>query len=164
MGYIEQNLISGEEIAYRSGLHWIVLVRSIVVAVVLAVLGIVMLVEASQVDGTQSRQIVNAVGVIAILIGAIDLLAAMIRRSGAEFAVTNKRVILQDGRDAAKQRGDFSKQVESVTVEEAFPGPGARLRNDQRPRHGRHARALTTTSPMRKSFVKHVQEQISKNP
>ena len=123
------------------------LVRSIVVAAVLAVLGIVMLVEASQVEGTQSRQIVSAVGVIAIVIGAIDLLAAMIRRSGAEFAVTNKRVIFKTGVMRRSSEEIFLNKVESVTVDEGFPGPGAELRDDQRPRYGRHARALPEDRP-----------------
>ena len=55
MGYVEKNLISGEQVAYRSGLHWIVLLRAMVVAALLGLLGVVMLVEGSQVKGTQPR-------------------------------------------------------------------------------------------------------------
>jgi uncharacterized membrane protein YdbT with pleckstrin-like domain len=163
MGYIEQNLISGEEIAYRSGLHWIVLVRSMVVAAVLAALGIVMLVEASQVNGTQSRQIVSAVGVIAILIGAIDLLAAIIRRRGAEFAVTNKRVIFKTGVMRRSSEEIFLNKVESVTVDEDFLGRALNYGTiNVRGTGG-------TLEPFRKiahaqEFRRHVQEQISKNP
>ena len=97
MGYIEKNLITGEQVAYRSGLHWIVLVRSMVVATVLAVLGFVMLFNASHVEGPQYQQIIYGAGTLAILLGAINLLRAFIRRSGAEFAVTNKRVIFKTG-------------------------------------------------------------------
>jgi uncharacterized membrane protein YdbT with pleckstrin-like domain len=122
MGYVEKNLITGEQVAYRSGLHWIVLVRSMVVAAVLAVLGFVMLFEGSRVEGTQYQQIVYAAGVVAILIGAINLLAAIIRRSGAEFAVTNKRVIFKTGVVRRSSEEIFLSKVESVTVNEGMLG------------------------------------------
>ena len=122
MGYVDKNLISGEQVAYRSGLHWVVLLRSIVVAAALGLLGVVMLVEASQVKGTQYQQIVYAAGVAAILLGAIDLLAGMIRRSGAEFAVTNKRVIFKTGVMRRSSEEIFLNKVESVTVNEGMLG------------------------------------------
>src|SRR4029077_10547957 len=122
MGYVEQNLISGEEIAYRSGLHWIVLLRSMVVAALLGLLGVVMLVEGSQVKDAQARQAVSAFGVVAIVIGAIYLLAAMIRRHGAEFAVTNKRVIFKTGVMRRSSEELFLNKVESITVNEGMLG------------------------------------------
>ncbi|MCU1315296.1 MAG: hypothetical protein JWN63_618 [Candidatus Acidoferrum typicum] len=35
MGYIEQNLVPGENVLYKTRLHWIVLVRPLIVGVVL---------------------------------------------------------------------------------------------------------------------------------
>ena len=163
MGYVEQNLISGEEIAYRSGLHWIVLLRSMFVAALLGLLGVVMLVESSQVNDAQTRQVVSALGVVAIVIGAIYLLAAMIRRSGAEFAVTNKRVIFKTGVMRRSSEELFLNKVESITVNEGMLGRALNYGTiNVRGTGG-------TLEPFHKiahaqEFRRHVQEQISKNP
>jgi uncharacterized membrane protein YdbT with pleckstrin-like domain len=163
MGYVEQNLISGEEIAYRSGLHWIVLLRSMVVAALLGLLGVAMLVEDSQVKDEQARQAVSAFGVVAIVIGAIYLLAAMIRRSGAEFAVTNKRVIFKTGVMRRSSEELFLNKVESITVNEGMLGRALNYGTiNVRGTGG-------TLEPFHKiahaqEFRRHVQEQISKNP
>jgi uncharacterized membrane protein YdbT with pleckstrin-like domain len=163
MGYVEQNLISGEQIAYRSGLHWIVLLRSMVVAALLGLLGVVMMVESSQVNDTQTRQVVSALGVVAIVIGAIYLLAAMIRRSGAEFAVTNKRVIFKTGVMRRSSEELFLNKVESITVDEGMLGRALNYGTiNVRGTGG-------TLEPFHKiahaqEFRRHVQEQISKNP
>jgi uncharacterized membrane protein YdbT with pleckstrin-like domain len=163
MGYVEQNLISGEQIAYRSGLHWIVLLRAMVIAALLGLLGVVMLAEASQIKETQSRQIVSAFGVVAIVIGAIYLLAAVIRRNGAEFAVTNKRVIFKTGVMRRSSEEIFLSKVESVTVDEGLLGRALNYGTiNVRGTGG-------TLEPFHKiahaqEFRRHVQEQISKNP
>jgi uncharacterized membrane protein YdbT with pleckstrin-like domain len=163
MGYVEQNLISGEEVAYKSGLHWIVLLRSMVIAAVLAVLGVVMLAESSQVKDAQSKQVVSALGVVAIVIGAIYLLAAMIRRRGAEFAVTNKRVIFKTGVMRRSSEELFLNKVESITVNEGMLGRALNYGTiNVRGTGG-------TLEPFHKiahaqEFRRHVQEQISKNP
>jgi uncharacterized membrane protein YdbT with pleckstrin-like domain len=163
MGYIEQNLVSGEQVAYRTGLHWIVLLRAIIVAVVLGFFGVVMLAEGSQVNGTQSLQIVSSFGVIAIVVGAIYLLAAIIRRRGAEFAVTNKRVIFKTGVMRRSSEEIFLNKVESVTVNEGMLGRALNYGTvNVRGTGG-------TLEPFHKiahaqEFRRHVQEQISKNP
>ena len=163
MGYVEQNLISGEQIAYRSGLHWIVLLRSMVIAAVLGLLGAVMLAESSQVNDTQTRQVVSALGVVAIVIGAIYLLAAMIQRRGAEFAVTNKRVIFKTGVMRRSSEELFLNKVESITVNEGMMGRALNYGTiNVRGTGG-------TLEPFHKiahaqEFRRHVQEQISKNP
>jgi len=163
MGYIDKNLISGEQVAYRSTLHWVVLLRSIVVAAVLALLGVVMLVEASNVKGTQYRQAVNVLGIVAIVLGVLDLLAAMIRRSGAEFAVTNKRVIFKTGVMKRSSEELFLNKIESVTVDEGLWGRALNYGTlNVRGTGG-------TLEPFRKiahaqEFRRQIQEQISKNP
>ena len=163
MGYIEKNLISGEQVAYRTGLHWIVLLRAIIVAVVLGFFGVVMLAEGSQVKDAQSRQVVSALGVVAIVIGAIGLLAAIIRRNGAEFAVTNKRVIFKTGVMRRSSEEIFLSKVESVTVNEGLLGRALDYGTiNVRGTGG-------TLEPFHKiahaqEFRRHVQEQISKNP
>jgi uncharacterized membrane protein YdbT with pleckstrin-like domain len=163
MGYVEKNLISGEQVAYRSGLHWVVLLRSMIVAAVLAVLGVVMLVEASNVQGDQYRQTVEILGFLAIALGVLDLVAAMIRRSGAEFAVTNKRVIFKTGLMKRSSEELFLNKIESVTVDEGLWGRALNYGTvNVRGTGG-------TLEPFHKiahaqEFRRQIQEQISRNP
>jgi uncharacterized membrane protein YdbT with pleckstrin-like domain len=163
MGYVEQNLVSGEQIAYRSSLHWVVLLRSMLVAAVLTVLGVVMLAEASNVNSAQGRQAVNILGIVAIVLGVLDLLAAMIRRSGAEFAVTNKRVIFKTGLMKRSSEEIFLNKIESVTVDEGLWGRALNYGTvNVRGTGG-------TLEPFHKiahaqEFRRQIQEQISKNP
>jgi uncharacterized membrane protein YdbT with pleckstrin-like domain len=122
-----------------------------------------MLVEGSQVNGTQSRQVVSAFGVIAIVVGVIGLLAAIVRRRGAEFAVTNKRVIFKTGVMRRSSEEIFLSKVESVTVNEGMlgrmldygtinvRGTGGTLEPFHKIAHAQE-------------FRRHVQEQISNNP
>ena len=163
MGYVDQNLISGEQVAYRSTWHWIVLLRSMIVAVVLATLGVVMLVEASNVQGDQYRGAVKILGVAAIALGVLDLVAAMIRRGGAEFAVTNKRVIFKTGLMKRSSEEIFLSKIESVTVNEGLWGRALNYGTiNVRGTGG-------TLEPFHKiahaqEFRRQIQEQISQNP
>ena len=163
MGYVEQNLISGEQVAYRSTWHWVVLLRSIIVAVVLTILGVVMLVEASNIQGDQYRGAIKILGVVAIAIGVLDLVAAMIRRSGAEFAVTNKRVIFKTGLMKRSSEEIFLSKIESVTVNEGLWGRALNYGTiNVRGTGG-------TLEPFHKiahaqEFRRQIQEQISQNP
>jgi uncharacterized membrane protein YdbT with pleckstrin-like domain len=163
VGYVDQNLISGEQVAYRSTWHWVVLLRSIMVAVVLTVLGVVMLVESSNVQGDQYRGAVKVLGVVAIALGVLDLVAAMIRRSGAEFAVTNKRVIFKTGLMQRSSEEIFLSKIESVTVNEGLWGRALNYGTiNVRGTGG-------TLEPFHKiahaqEFRRQIQEQISQNP
>ena len=163
MRYVEQNLISGEQVAYRSTWHWVVLLRSIIVAVVLTILGVVMLVEASNIQGDQYRGAIKILGVVAIAIGVLDLVAAMIRRSGAEFAVTNKRVIFKTGLMKRSSEEIFLSKIESVTVNEGLWGRALNYGTiNVRGTGG-------TLEPFHKiahaqEFRRQIQEQISQNP
>lgn len=163
MGYVDQNLISGEQVEYRGALHWIVLLRSMMVAAVFSIFGIVMLVQASQLRSPQSRQTVSVLGAIAILVGVADLLAAIVRRRSAEFAVTNKRVIFKTGVVRRVIQEMFLGKIESVSVDEGLMG---RALN-----YGTISIRGTggTIEPFHKiahaqEFRRQVQEQISKNP
>ena len=163
MGYVDQNLISGEQVAYRSTWHWVVLVRSMIVALVLTILGVVMLVEASNVQGDQYRGAVKILGMVAIALGVLDLVAAMVRRSGAEFAVTNKRVIFKTGLMKRSSEEIFLSKVESVTVDEGLWGRALNYGTiNVRGTGG-------TLEPFHKiahaqEFRRQIQEQISQNP
>jgi len=51
MGYIEQNLVPGENVLYKTRLHWIVLVRPLIVGVVLGSMGLAFVVGGYEASG-----------------------------------------------------------------------------------------------------------------
>lgn len=123
VGYIENNLISGEAITYRGHLHWKVVFWPGVLALLLGSAGIYAVWRAkfSGVEAGTSNAMAIA-GAVLILIGVVQLIAAQIKRASSEFAVTNKRVIVKLGlikRDTVEM---FLHKIESVSVDQSVAG------------------------------------------
>jgi uncharacterized membrane protein YdbT with pleckstrin-like domain len=119
MSYVDQNLISGEKVTYRAGLHWKVFALPVLSAAALAILGVVAVIWGW---ATEFSLIVNIAGGTLILIAVIITIKVWIRKSSAEFAVTTKRVILKTGfiqKDAAEI---FLAKIESVGVDQTILG------------------------------------------
>ena len=122
MGYVEQNLVTGEAVVYRGSLHWIVLLRPALIALLLAAPGIAMLYESTSTDQTYNKEALIGAGVFMVLIGATVFGTGMVRRKAAEFAVTNKRVILKRGLLRRKTEEIFLQKIESVGVDQDLMG------------------------------------------
>ena len=121
MGYIENNLITGESITYRARLHWIVLLNSLVTSLVLIVVAGALL----YIYGTSSADQFPALPWIAaglFIVSIFPLAVAVIKRRSAEFAVTNKRVILKIGAVTSKTAEMFLNKIESVGVDQTMAG------------------------------------------
>ena len=114
MGYVNENLISGENVTYRAAMHWTVFLKPGLAA--LAILGIAVLWVYLQ--GPAPGWVSAGLAVVA----AIPILSAAIARSTAEFAVTNKRVILKTGFIQKKTAEMFLNKVESVGVDQSMAG------------------------------------------
>ena len=111
MGYIDQNLISGEAVTYKARLHWIIFVKPVLIA-----LGL---------DGLAAFAIYSGYGWLGagiLVVTVIPIAVATINRSSAEFAVTNKRVILKTGFIQKKTAEMFLNKVESVGVDQSILG------------------------------------------
>ena len=123
VGYIEDNLISGEVVTYRGRLHWKVLFWPGVLAVVFDALGIYLLWRAAFVSPEAGTGGYPAwLGAILILLGVVPFVVAQIKRASCEFAVTNKRVIVKTGliqRDTVEM---FLHKIESVRVDQSVTG------------------------------------------
>lgn len=111
MAFVDQNLISGETVRYRTGLHWVVLVVPII-------LGFFGLVHASIVAVSGSYGVAVGLLLLASSIAAIGFL----RRMSAEFAVTNKRVILKAGLIRRASMELLLNKVESISVNQGLLG------------------------------------------
>jgi uncharacterized membrane protein YdbT with pleckstrin-like domain len=163
VGYIEDNLISGEAVTYRGHLHWKVVFWPGVIAVVFDALGIYLLWRATFGGSAEEKSsAMLLVGAGSILIGIVPFAMAQIKRASSEFAVTNKRVIVKTGlikRDTVEM---FLHKIESVSVDQSVAG--RMLGYGSLALHGTGGTAETfhdIASPL--EFRRQVQEQIGKN-
>ncbi|HKW35449.1 MAG TPA: PH domain-containing protein [Candidatus Acidoferrum sp.] len=123
MGYIEQNLIPGETVLYKTRLHWIVFMRPLIVGLLLGSIGLVFTVggyEASGKDVSYGGMIL--IGVLLILAAAISIGAGLIKKKATEVAVSNRRVVIKSGFMARKTIEVALSKVESVGVDESAFG------------------------------------------
>jgi uncharacterized membrane protein YdbT with pleckstrin-like domain len=106
MSYVEENLLKGEHVVYQTNLHWTVYSWPIV----LALLGVVLLFGSAGAG--------FAVLALAGVVGVVVYIAA----SNAEFAVTNKRVIMKVGWLNRHSLELLLTKVESIGVEQGLSG------------------------------------------
>ncbi|WP_298432526.1 PH domain-containing protein [Geobacter sp.] len=106
MGYVEQNLLQGEEVAYRARLHLIIFL----VPALFALLGILAF--------AASAKLAVPILVIAVML-ALD---RYIRLVTSEFAVTTRRVIIKTGLVQRHTLELLLAKVETIGVEQGIPG------------------------------------------
>lgn len=106
MGYVEQNLLQGEEVFYRARLHLIIFL----VPALVSVLGIIAF--------AASAKLAAPLLVIALLL-AVD---KYIRLATSEFAVTNKRVLIKIGLVRRHTLELLLSKVETIGVEQGIFG------------------------------------------
>ena len=121
MGYIENNLVPGETVLYKTRLHWIVLVGPLLLSILLAALGIAALVGGYRVGERVANR--PSRGRHAALIAAVIVLAiGLVRRNATEVAVSNKRVLIKKGFFARKSIEVLLAKIESIGVDESVAG------------------------------------------
>ncbi len=116
MGYVEANLMPGEEVTYRAHLHWVIYLR----AVLIALLGVALLV----IEGLMGREPgpIAILGVAGLLVAALVWLVQWVKSRTSEFAVTNKRVIIKVGLIRRDTLELLLSKVESVGVDQTVMG------------------------------------------
>lgn len=123
MGYIEQNLVPDETVLYKTRLHWIVLIRPLVVAALLGSIGLVFVIggyEASGKDRSYGGMIF--LGSLLLIGAAISIGGGLIRKNSTEVALSNRRVLIKTGFVSRKTIEVSLAKVESVGVTESFFG------------------------------------------
>jgi len=115
MGYVEQNLMPGEQVTYRATLHWIIYAGP----VLLGVLGLILLLSS-----VGNRDLAPLTGLSALLLVLSGLLALSrwITARTSEFAVTNKRVIIKVGLIRRHTLELLLRKVESIGVDQGILG------------------------------------------
>jgi len=92
MGYIEQNLVPGETVLYKTRLHWIVLVLPVLVGVLLGVLGLTFVVGGYMASGKdRSYGGMIFLGLLLRIGAAISIGGGVIRKNSTEVALSNRR-------------------------------------------------------------------------
>ncbi len=111
MGYIDINLMSGEQVVYRAKIHWFIFVPGIV----LFIIGIFFFLFGVSKEG-------GAGGAIAILLSIASLVKASITKLSTELAVTSKRVIAKVGLGGRSTVELNHSKVESFNVHQSIFG------------------------------------------
>jgi uncharacterized membrane protein YdbT with pleckstrin-like domain len=121
MGYVDNNLITNETVAYRARLHWILFVKPVLGAIlVIAIAGSVFYL--TDLRNVLSTQTTGLVWIGLFVIAAVPLVMNLLSWQSAEFAVTNKRVILKTGFVQNKTAEMFLNKIESVGVDQNIAG------------------------------------------
>jgi len=123
MGYMERNLVPGENLVYKTRCHWIVMLWPLVGGLILAAVGFVLL--ASGWMGTKKGgSYPEMIGLgLAGLVGAVGVIAGgVIRRTATEVGVSNKRVLIKTGLFSRRSIEVLLPKVESIGVDESVFG------------------------------------------
>ena len=123
MGYVEQNLTTGETVLYQTRLHWIYLSVPVVVGALIAIPGLFLFVGALVLSGHKSGSDgLGLFGFLAIALAAAIIGLAVLSRNAVEMAVTNKRVIIKAGLISKKTHELFLHKIENVGVDQGILG------------------------------------------
>jgi len=124
MRYIDRNLTAGETVVYETRLHWIVMLRSIIQAIIAVLLagGILYYAFSSTAAPDDQMHLMEGGAAVLIIIAVILLVAGATRRNATEMAVTNHRVIVKVGLVGRRTVELLLSKIESIEVQETGLG------------------------------------------
>lgn len=108
MSYIDENLITGENVLYRTKLHKIVF-KGPIIWFIIALMFF-------------SSEDAKSVGLAFIFFGIIHGVVAFINYSTSEFGLTNKRVLMKTGFIRRHSTEILLQKVESISVKQSILG------------------------------------------
>ena len=112
MGYIEQNLMQGEQIRFYTKLHWIIFIFPILLIVIGFCLALVFSVHSAAL----------IFGTLFFLVGILLGVPRLITYKTSEFAVTNKRVLIKIGFIKRHSLELLLQKVEGIGVDQDISG------------------------------------------
>jgi uncharacterized membrane protein YdbT with pleckstrin-like domain len=112
MSYIDGNLLPGEQVVYRTRLHWLLFATPVLFTV------IVLLPIAWLLFHENWNQYIW----IPLALGLLILLATYIKRQSSDFAVTNKRVMMKVGVFSTRSIELVLNKVEAIAVNQSLMG------------------------------------------
>jgi hypothetical protein len=124
MSYIKATLVPGEAVVYQTRLHWIVMLRHIL-------LGLLLLAGAGALlshllhqprSGNSSEHLTEAGAAALLVCGIAAIIAGMVRRNATEMAVTTRRVVVKQGLANRKTIEMLLNKIETIEVSEPMAG------------------------------------------
>jgi uncharacterized membrane protein YdbT with pleckstrin-like domain len=122
MGYIDNNLIDGETVVYHARLHWVLFLKPLLLSLIFVAIAAALFYFASDSIDSGNTLLMQRIGGVLILLAIIPIVVGVFRRSAREYAVTNKRVIMQIGTVQRKTEEMFLNKIESVGVDQTVTG------------------------------------------
>ena len=124
MSYIEASLIPGETVVYQTRLHWIVMLRHILLGLLLlAGSGALLSYLFHQPRSGNASERLTEGGAAALLVCGIGaMFAGVVRRKATEMAVTTRRVVVKQGLVNRKTIEMLLNKIETIEVSEPMVG------------------------------------------
>jgi uncharacterized membrane protein YdbT with pleckstrin-like domain len=113
MSYVERNLIPGEKLVYRTGVHWSILFWPGILAATIASAGIAVLVHRSD---------IAIVGIVLLVLAVSIFGYSVYKKNATEIAVTDRRVIIKTGMMSRRSLEIMLAKVESIGIDEPVLG------------------------------------------
>lgn len=124
MSYIEASLVPGETAVYQTRLHWIVMLRHILLGLLLlAGSGALLTYHLNQPRlGITREHLIEGGAAALLLCGIVAIVAGMVRRNATEMAVTTRRVVIKQGLMNRKTIEMLLNKIETIEVSEPMVG------------------------------------------
>lgn len=124
MSYIEASLVPGEAIVYETRLHWVVMLRHILLGLLLLAGGGALL--SYLLDhprfGNTSEHLAQGGAAALLACGIAAFIAGVVRRNATEMVVTTRRVVVKQGLVNRKTIELLLNKIETIEVSEPMAG------------------------------------------
>ena len=118
MSYVDENLIAGEQVQYKSHLHWIAYIPSVLLAALLLSLSAF----AFYSYGSNKDVVWEYAAWAFLALAAVPIVRTHVICKNSEFAVTDKRVLLKTGVFRRHTFETLVTQVENIGVDQSVLG------------------------------------------
>lgn len=124
MSYIDASLVPGETVVYQTRLHWVVMLRHILLALLLFAGAAALLIYLlHHPELSIARKHFTEGGAAALLVcGLAAIIAGAVRRNATEMAVTTRRVVVKQGLMSRKTIEMLLNKIETIEVSEPMIG------------------------------------------